>query len=188
MKLIEEFTNKIVVGDVLEILKTIPDDSIDITVTSPPYNKRNKTQGWLVNGQTYSNYHDHKPEDEYQSWQTQVLDELFRVTKSGGSVFYNHKLRWDNGQLLHPYSWVAKSKWHLRQEIVWDRTSAANVRGWRFWQVDERIYWLHKPKGKDFIGKELKPQHAKNSSIWRCSGGLSKNKSYSQLYGNRLCQ
>lgn len=44
---------------------------------------------------------------------------------------------------------------------------AANIRGWRFWQVDERIYWLYKPKGKNIIGEELKSKHALLTSIWR---------------------
>ena len=44
---------------------------------------------------------------------------------------------------------------------------AANIRGWRFWQVDERIYWLYKPVGSHLIGKELKSVDAKLTSIWR---------------------
>lgn len=36
-----------------------------------------------------------------------------------------------------------------------------------FWQVEERIYWLYKPKEKNIIGDELKSKHALLSSIWR---------------------
>ena len=42
--------------------------------------------------------------------------------------------RWSN---VSPLDWL---RW--TQEIIWDRTIAGNIRGWRFWQVDERIYWL----------------------------------------------
>ena len=167
MKTIKHFLNKIIVGDALEILRTLPDESVDITVTSPPYNKRNKSHGWLVTKEKYSNYDDHLPEEKYQEWQIEFLNELERVTKPGGSVFYNHKIRWDDGVLIHPFEWVSKSKWIIRQEIIWDRMIAANMRGWRFWQVDERIYWLHKPIGDYLIGKEIKAKHAKFSSIWR---------------------
>src|SRR5271157_437877 len=159
--------DNIAVGDVLEILHSIPDDSIDLTVTSPPYNKRSKTRGWLVAGQEYTHSDDHLSEEKYQQWQVEVLDELYRVTKPGGSLFYNHKHRWEDGTLVHPYKWLDRSKWHIKQEIVWDRAIAANMRGWRFWQVDERIYWLYKPKNKYLIGKELESKHAKFSSIWR---------------------
>ncbi len=63
--------------------------------------------------------------------------------------------------------WLRSTKWIIRQEIVWDRMIAANIRGWRFWQVDERIYWLYKPKDGHIIGKELKSKHALLTSIWR---------------------
>lgn len=167
MKTINHFLNKIIIGDSLEVLRTIPDNSVDITVTSPPYNKRNKSHGWLVTKEKYSNYDDHLTEDKYQEWQIELLNELKRITKPGGSVFYNHKIRWDDGLFIHPLEWISKSDWNIRQEIVWDRMIAANMRGWRFWQVDERIYWLYKPIGKHLIGKEIKPKHAKFSSVWR---------------------
>lgn len=159
--------NTVIQGDALEVLGTLPNDFVDITVTSPPYNKRNKAQGWLVNNSTYSDFDDHLPESKYQELQVEVLNELFRVTKPGGSIFYNHKVRWDAGHFLHPVQWIAKTSWAIRQEIIWDRGIAANMRGWRFWQVDERIYWLHKPKGGRLIGDELESRHAKMTSIWR---------------------
>lgn len=46
---------------------------------------------------------------------------------------------------------------------------AANIRGWRFWQIDERIYWLYKPVGNKKIGVELESNHALLTSIWRFS-------------------
>lgn len=159
--------DKILVSDAIDALKSLPDDSIDLTITSPPYNKKKKNTGWLVNNDQYADFDDHLPEIQYQQWQVEVLTELFRVTKPGGSVFYNHKLRWENGNLIHPLNWLYKSPWTIKQEIVWDRAIAANMRGWRFWQVDERIYWLYKPVNGYLIGKELESRHAKFSSIWR---------------------
>ena len=159
--------NKIQVGDALEWLQQIPSEEIDITVTSPPYNKRENSFGWLVQTNGYSHFDDRLPESEYQLWQGKILEELYRVTKPGGSLFYNHKLRWVDGRLLHPYEWITSSVWTIRQEIIWDRFLAANVRGWRFWQVDERIYWLYKPIGNHIVGEELESKHAKMGSIWR---------------------
>ncbi|MCA9904669.1 MAG: site-specific DNA-methyltransferase, partial [Anaerolineae bacterium] len=122
---------------------------------------------WLVRNNGYKDYDDHMPEDRYQQWQLDVLDELYRITKPGGSLFYNHKLRWIDGVLLHPIGWLTRSHWTIRQEIIWDRGLAANMRGWRFWQVDERVYWLFKPRNNHSVGKELESRHAKLSSIWR---------------------
>jgi site-specific DNA-methyltransferase (adenine-specific) len=158
--------NEILLGDTLGELKRLPCDRFDVGVTSPPYNKLEKHKGWLVKNVVYDTYADVVPEREYQENQLQVLNELHRVTKPGGSFFYNHKVRWERGRLIHPLEWVSRTNWVLRQEIIWNRGIAANIRGWRFWQLDERIYWLIKPKGHDLIGDELQSRHALLSSIW----------------------
>ncbi|MBI2051034.1 MAG: site-specific DNA-methyltransferase [Parcubacteria group bacterium] len=159
--------DKIIQGDALDILKKIDDNFIDLGVTSPPYNKGEKHKGWLVKNVKYSVASDNVPEEVYQDQQIKVLNEIFRVTKPGGSFFYNHKTRWMQGKMMHPIEWIQKTNWTIRQEIIWDRMIAANIRGWRFWQIDERIYWLYKPIDGNKIGKELKSRHALLTSIWR---------------------
>lgn len=43
----KEYLNRILQGDTLTILKTLPDEIVDVGVTSPPYNKgENKKGGW----------------------------------------------------------------------------------------------------------------------------------------------
>lgn len=163
------FENKLILGDTYEILKELPANLVDVGVTSPPYNKGEKHKGWLVKNVKYDKAKDRKTEKEYQEEQIAVLNELYRILKPGGSFFYNHKTRWDKGQMIHPMEWLLKTNWVVRQEIIWDRMIAANIRGWRFWQVDERIYWLYKPIDKNKIGTELLSKHAKLTSIWRFS-------------------
>ena len=158
---------KLIEGDTLNVLKKIDDDVVNVGVTSPPYNKQEKQKGWLVKNVVYDTYKDAVPEPEYQQHQVDVLNEIYRVTAPGGSFFYNHKLRWDRGNMYHPMDWLRKTEWTVKQEIIWDRVIAANIRGWRFWQVEERIYWLYKPIGNYLIGKELKSSDAKLTSIWR---------------------
>lgn len=161
--------NTILIGDTLTILRKLPEGIFDVGVTSPPYNKGERDKGWLVDKVIYDTATDGKIEAQYQEEQIDVLNELYRVTKPGGSFFYNHKLRWVRGRMIHPYEWVAKTKWVIRQEIIWYRKIAGNIRGWRFWQVDERIFWLCKPRdGEESkpIGRELKSKHAKLTSVW----------------------
>lgn len=159
--------DKIISGDALEILKKFDNDFVDLGITSPPYNKGEKYKGWLVKNVKYNIANDNISEEVYQEQQVQVLNEIYRVTKPGGSFFYNHKIRWTQGKMLHPMEWLQKTKWTIRQEIIWDRMIAANIRGWRFWQIDERIFWLYKPIDENKIGKELKSKHALLTSIWR---------------------
>lgn len=159
--------NRLILGDTLAELKKLPDKIVNVGVTSPPYNKQEKHKGWLVKNVLYDSYKDALPEPEYQQNQVDMLNEIYRATALGGSFFYNHKIRWERGVMFHPMDWLRRTDWTIKQEIIWDRVIAANIRGWRFWQVEERIYWLYKPIGSHLIGKELKSADAKLTSIWR---------------------
>ena len=158
--------NQLILGDTLAKLKNIKSDTIDLSITSPPYNKGGKNKGWMVKEVKYKKHSDKLPEDDYQKQQIEVINEIYRITKPGGSFFYNHKLRWDKGNLLHPFDWLKDTNWIVKQEIIWNRKITGNVRGWRFWNIDERIYWLYKPIDNKKIGKELKSKHALLTSIW----------------------
>jgi site-specific DNA-methyltransferase (adenine-specific) len=160
----ENYKNKIILGDVLTVLKSLPDNLIDLGITSPPYNKQQKG-GPIVKSVVYDEFDDILPEDVYQSQQIEILNELWRITKPGGSFFYNHRCRWEEGNMIHPIEWLDKCSWNVKQEIIWNRSITGNLRGWRFWQIDERVYWLYKPDDNK-IGKELKSKHARMSSIW----------------------
>jgi len=71
--------NKIYTMDCLEGMKLIKEDSIDIIVTSPPYNI----------GKKYNGYNDERPRDEYLDWMDEVARESKRVLKENGSFFLN---------------------------------------------------------------------------------------------------
>lgn len=156
--------NELLIGDTLKTLKTIDSNYFDLAISSPPYNKCG-TFGKIIKKVEYDNYEDSVPEEIYQAHQVEVLDEIYRTMKPGGSFFYNHKCRWDDGNMIHPIMWLSKSKWIIKQEIIWNRKITGNLRGWRFWQMDERIYWLYKPDNSR-IGKELLSKHACMTGIW----------------------
>lgn len=147
--------NKIYQVDVLEGLKLLPDNSIDLIITSPPYNKaglngklkRSKSQKWNETIDYAGDVNaDCRPEPEYQQWQIEVLNECYRVLKEDGSMFYNHKNRIHDGEISTPYDWIRKTKFKVRQEIVWDRGSTPNVWKSRYMPTTERVYWLTKSK------------------------------------------
>ena len=159
--------NKIIVDDALHALQCIQDNIIDLTITSPPYNKRQKAMGGMVKKVEYDSHDDNTPEHLYQENQINVLNQIYRITKEGCSMFYNHKCRWFDGNMIHPISWLSKTKWIIKQEITWDRIMATNIRGWRYWQIDEKIYWLYKPTQTNNVGEELLSMYGKLSSVWR---------------------
>ncbi len=77
--------NQLIQGDAFSILSGFPDETFDLGITSPPYNKQEKNNGRLVSKVIYADFKDKLPEEDYQSKQVEVLDEIYRVTKDGGS-------------------------------------------------------------------------------------------------------
>jgi DNA modification methylase len=47
----KDFLNTIVCGDALQVMRKIPDDSIEVVITSPPYNLKNSTGNGMKDGQ-----------------------------------------------------------------------------------------------------------------------------------------
>jgi site-specific DNA-methyltransferase (adenine-specific) len=146
--------NKIICGDVLDVLRTFDDCIFDLIITSPPYNLGGDFHtGWRtkdgyksIRYGAYDTHGDNMPEDEYQNWQIEVMNELYRVVKDDGNFFYNHKNRIKDFKIISPYEWILKTKWTLRQEIIWDTTNEVNQDARRFIPCHEQIYWFSKNK------------------------------------------
>ena len=68
-----------ILGDCLESLKTIEDKTVDVVVTSPPYNI----------GLKYNKYKDKKPREQYLEWVYDIFVQLKRVLKDDGHIFLN---------------------------------------------------------------------------------------------------
>ena len=148
--------NTIYNEDCLEGMKRIPDSSIDIVITSPPYNKAgyegfirkpHKRDAWKNRRNIdYGNdpLNDFMGEDTYKQWQIDILNEIHRILKDDGSVFYNHKIRIAKHRASHPIEWISQSKLNFRQQIVWDRGSSPNVSKIRYMPTSELMFWLTK--------------------------------------------
>ena len=142
--------NKIYNENCLETMKKLPEGFVDLTVTSPPYNLGAKHHTGNNVFEAYDEYIDDMPEEEYQKQQINTLNELYRVTKQGGSLMYNHKNRIKNGKQITPYEWLLKTDWTLKQEVVWFNRSQ-NFDKCRFYPMTERIYWLSKGVETNFV-------------------------------------
>lgn len=82
--MIEEYLNKIVQGDCLEIMRKIPDNSVDVTFADPPFNLKKK----------YNTYYDKHDVGEYLSWCKKWLTDMVRITKPAGSIFVHNVPKW----------------------------------------------------------------------------------------------
>ena len=167
--MLEEYLNKIINGDCLEVLRKLPDESIDLVVTSPPYNLKNSTGNGMKDGrggkwanaaliEGYENYDDCMPNEEYAKWQHEVLLECLRVIKDDGAIFYNHKWRVQAGLMQDRRDIVYDVP--LRQIIIWQRKGGINFNAGYFLPTYEVIYLIAK---KNF---KLAPHSNRYGDVW----------------------
>lgn len=165
----QDFLNKIICGNATEVMSKIPDESIDLVVTSPPYNLRNSSGNGMKDGRGgkwstaalldgYSHFNDNMPHDEYVEWQRSCLSEMLRVISNDGAIFYNHKWRVQKGLLQDRQDIV--SGMPVRQIIIWRRKGGINFNPGYFLPTYEVLYLIAKPKFR------LAPKANAHGDVW----------------------
>ncbi len=126
-------------GDCLEVLKSIPSNSIDLTVTSPPYSDQRKG--------TYGGIHP----DTYVAWFSPITKELLRVTKPTGTFILNIKEKVVHGE-RHTYvlDLIVKMReqgWLWTEEFIWHKKNCHPGK-WpnRFRDAWERLLQFNKER------------------------------------------
>ena len=135
-------------GDCREILPTL--GKVDAVVTSPPYNlgttsgggMPGKKLGHYADGargsagggmgkwsggplaKGYGTHDDAMPHDEYIAWQQQFLSTCWEHLNDDGAIFYNHKPRVLNGELVTPLAYNPALP--CRQIVIWARAGGIN--------------------------------------------------------------
>lgn len=107
--MIDNFVNKIIQGDCLELFKSIPDNSIDVTFADPPFNLKKK----------YNSYKDKIELESYLEWCREWIKEMVRVTKPTGSIFLHNIPKW-----LTYYSTFLNEMADFKHWISWDAPTA----------------------------------------------------------------
>ncbi len=74
---LEDMLNKVILGDAIEIMKEIPDNSIDLIFADPPYNI----------GVKYDIYNDNLNSKEYLEWVDKWIYQAVRILKNTGSIY-----------------------------------------------------------------------------------------------------
>jgi modification methylase len=156
---------RLINGDSLTELKKIESNIVDLVVTSPPYNKnywiRNRSDFGkrLIN---YDEYHDSLEPQEYIKQQKEILDELVRIIKPTGSIYYNHIDIFHKNNTIHPYYVY---DYNVKQVIVWDRGNTPKLDKSYFLPTTEWLFWIKKDfNSVPYFNKSL-ATHKKN--IWR---------------------
>jgi modification methylase len=151
------FINRNIAGDCIDVMNSMPPESVDLIVTSPPYNLKNSTGNGMKDGRGgkwsnaalmngYSDHGDNMPHEEYVTWQRKSLEAMMRILKDDGAIFYNHKWRVQGG-LLQDRSDIVEG-FPVRQIIIWRRKGGINFNKGYFLPTYEVIYLITKPKFK----------------------------------------
>lgn len=111
----EDSVNKIVCADSLDYLKTLPDNCIDIIITSPPYNF----------GLDYENHNDTSHWNQYYDMLFKIFKECIRVLKYGGRFVVNVQPLYSDYIPTHHIisNFFIQQKMIWKGEIIWEKNN-----------------------------------------------------------------
>ncbi|MDO8572923.1 MAG: site-specific DNA-methyltransferase [bacterium] len=139
----------VILGDSLDVLKTMSDNSIDLVVTSPPYADQRKS--------TYGGIHP----DEYVEWFLPIASELLRILQPTGTFVLNIKEKVSNGE-RHTYVMeliiaMRKQGWLWTEEFIWHKKNCFPGK-WpnRFRDSWERLLQFNKTKDFNMYQDEVR--------------------------------
>lgn len=118
--------NQIFNEDCLITMNKLPQSSVDLVITSPPYNMTKRKGGYADKGKRYDVYQDWKTEDEYLEWMKLIFDGYDRILKKNGSVIFNFSYSIENPILpYHLISYLGKNTtFTVVDTIIWKKPTA----------------------------------------------------------------
>lgn len=165
----------LVQGDALEQLNKIQSESVQLVVTSPPYNIGKE-------------YEKRVSYDKYLEWQTKIIEECVRILKPGGSICWQIGNGVFDGEIIPLdaifYPIFKSYGLKLRNRIIWTFGHGLHAKK-RFSGRHESILWFTKGENYTFNldavrvpSKYPNKKHFKGPKIGQLSGNpLGKNPS-----------
>jgi DNA modification methylase len=123
-----EYLDKIVCGDCLEVMRQIPDNTVHLSITSPPYNL----------GLNYDNHNDNLAYENYLKWMKEVWIETKRLLVTGGRFALNiaptsikdfRPIHHDFSNQLRDIGLI------MRTEILWYKQTMGRRTAWGSWKT-----------------------------------------------------
>ena len=143
-----EITTNIYLGDSKEKLRLLPDNSVDLIVTSPPYADQRKN--------TYGGIH----ADEYVEWFLPISQQLLRVLKPTGTFVLNIKEKVIEGErstyVMELILAMRKQGWLWTEEFIWHKKNCYPGK-WpnRFRDAWERLLQFNKERKFNMYQEEV---------------------------------
>ena len=166
--------DRVITGDVLEVMENIPDNSVHLAITSPPYNV----------GKNYDNHNDRMGYQEYLDWLEKVWRETKRVLVPGGRFALNIAPTGikDFVPLHHDFTnQFRKIEMKFRTEIIWYKQTMLKRTAWGSFKspanphiVPSWEYVLIFSKEKDRLDGDRKNADIKRQEFMDFSDGFWK--------------
>lgn len=106
----------LIIGDCIDTLRQVPDDTIDLVITSPPYDGQPR----YGNGERYER-------DWFEDVFLKVTSEVLRTLKPNGSFVLNYRSRRRNGERgtlqYELVLWLREQGFHFAEDFVWGKPS-----------------------------------------------------------------
>ena len=165
------------IGDSLEKLKELPNESVDLIFADPPYNmSKKKGLGWKYSNHiTMQEQWDMFSKDEYFQFNLNWIKEALRVLKHGGSLWISGSFHniYQVGFILQNYNDVK-----INNSIVWYKPNAQPKITCRFFtESTEHLIWASKNGNgqkwkfnyevtKKEIEDNLNPKDKQTRNVW----------------------
>lgn len=176
-------TNEIYCGNCADLLNEIDDNTIDLTLTSPPYDSLRSYNGYVFNFDIFK----------------KIASELFRITKKGGSVVWvvgDETIQGsETGTSLKQALYFKEIGFNLHDTMIYEKNSStfpAKKDGNRYTQIFEYMFVFSKGKPKcklicDKINKWAGhssfdrtippvPEKSPRTNIWKYTTSFNDNK------------
>jgi DNA modification methylase len=148
-------TNILYIGKAEEALITLPKNSIDLTITSPPYDTLRSYEGIKWDFEVFK----------------RLANELYRVTKPGGFVVWVVGDKTINGSetltsMEQALYFKKECKFKMHDTMIYEKNGFANPSNNRYHQVWEYMFVLVKDKWKTFNPLKDRPNKYAGQTRW----------------------
>ena len=169
-----------------ESMMELKDKSVDLMVTSPPYNINiscgNKWEKGKISATKGKKYKDNLEEDKYRIMIQKCINETKRVLKDNGQIWFNIKNRYDKGNIIPPF-WILDyfQDMYLKNILIWNFDWGGSTSK-RFCSRYEYVFFFTKSNDKytfnlddvkipalNYRPDRYKSQLKNPSDVWRIS-------------------
>lgn len=174
--------NIIIQGDSLIELPKLKDNSVNIVITSPPYNMNLRVSGKRYASRQivkefstkYKSFSDNMPMEKYFEFNRDIMNELLRITD--GLIFYNVQFLTGNKRAL--FKLIGHFSENLKEVIIWNKGTAQPAMAERTLNSQYEVVLVLSKDDQDAMRRQFKKANFSRgtlTNLWDINRGQSKN-------------